>query len=74
MSKDMDVMSVPSTLTDDDNAYKSKIDPKMQSEVNQLYYILRTEEAYKSEAGDTGMAERYRAESETVRREISEEA
>lgn len=74
MSKDMDVMMLPSSNTDDDNDSSTKLDPKMQSEVNQLYYMLRTEEAYKNEADDIAMANRYRDEAESIRREISEEA
>lgn len=74
MSKDMDTMGVPSTVTDGGDEGKAKLDPKTQSEVNQLYYMLRTEEAYKTDAGDHGMAERYRSEAEAIRQEISEEA
>ena len=67
-------MMLPSSNTDDDNDSSTKLDPKMQSEVNQLYYMLRTEEAYKNEADDIAMANRYRDEAESIRREISEEA
>ena len=69
----MDTMGVPSTVTDGGDAGKA-LDPKMLSEVNQLYYMLRTEEAYKTDAGDHGMADRYRSEAEAIRQEISEEA
>ena len=36
--------------------------------------MLRTEEAYRTEAGDSDMATRYKSEVDQIRQEISEEA
>lgn len=74
MSKDMDIINMPSTLGQDDNDRDAKLDPKMKSEIKQLYYMLRAEETYKSDANDAGMAERYRSECDAIRQDISEEA
>ena len=73
MSKDMDIMTQPSTI-EEDNDSDSKLDAKMASEVNQLYYYLRSELAQREECNDKMMAQRYAQEVEQLKTSISEEA
>lgn len=50
------------------------MDPKTASEVNQLYFYLRSELAQREECNDQMMANRYASEVETLKQSISEEA
>lgn len=65
MSKDMDIIKTPSTL--EDNEAEARLDPEMQSQVNQLYFYLRSELSQREEVNDAMMASRYKSEVETLK-------
>ena len=72
MSKDMDIMNQPSTL--EENEKESKLEPEMVSQINQLYFYLRSELAQREECNDKMMAQRYQNEAESLKKKFSEEA
>lgn len=72
MSKDLDIIMTPSEDAENDDEIIEN--PKLQSEANQVYYLLRTELAYREEGNDIGMANRYKQDVDSLQRIISKEA
>lgn len=61
----MDIIKTPSTL--EDNEAEARLDPEMQSQINQLYFYLRSELSQREEVNDAMMASRYKSEVETLK-------
>ena len=73
MSKDVELMGAESEDQNDESA-ESNLSPQMQSQVSQVYYLLRTELAYREDNNDKDMADRYKQELDSLKRTIDDEA